>query len=241
VLTLTGVAVGTGLGVFGGAVVAVAVGGVVAVGTFGFGVGVGIWTAVVAVAVGGTAVAVAVAVGIGVAVGVFVGGGGGEPIGVGINVGGGGGVVAAANVVPLLCIAPATISVPTPRGNAMASIKRLFIQDSLRFVVLRVAWLPHDRYVPATSLSLRVCLAAQDTTRRPHPAGPHACRTKKESQPLSGSLHPPFRLRSAIRNHGFDLNGSIILASPVSVNDLFTLPSHNLHHPTRGQDTAAPP
>jgi hypothetical protein len=90
----------------------------VAVGFLGGGVLVGVSTGAV-VGVGGTGVAVAV-------------GGAGVAVAVGMG-GGGGGVVTAAKV----CktgerIVPPTVSRPIVRGSARATMRRLFMQDSLR-------------------------------------------------------------------------------------------------------------
>ena len=212
----------------------VAIGTVVAVGTagpegvVGCVVAVGFLDAVVAVGCAGTAVAVGgtgVTVGLGVIVGVGDGGPGGGVIGVGTNVGGGGGVLAAANVCSdtlwnglLIMIRPAV------SGTATRRDKRLFIQDSLR--VGFAFGSPVCREMVGTIIIAARCLPIASLTRRWCDVDRASLRPGCRGKPTrSGSLHPPFRSRSAKFHRLLRLSTSIIQMAFRSVNEEFTLPS----------------
>jgi hypothetical protein len=225
VLTLAGgIAVGclTGTVALGAAVVAVGFG----VGVFvldGFGVGVGVVGGGVLVGVGGGTVAVGATVGV-------VGGSGGGVIGVGMKVGGGGGVLAAAKVRAAgECMAAPMTTMPAAMGKVRPKVMRLFIQDSLRFVVcVRVAW------VDATVMrQMAYSIAARRASAlrwmdRPARASLRAGK-RKESQPCSALDIPPFAHAARYFTTKVDLSVFIIQRGTHGVNHSFTVPSRCLH------------
>lgn len=191
------------------------------------GLGTGVSVGAAAVGVGGTEVAV----GTGVTVGVGEGGPGGGPIGVGTVAGGGGGVLAAAYVCGddvrnglLTMISPAV------NGTATSKDKRLFIQDSLRAGFAFGSPVCRKYGTAAQSLSLRdVVTLARLGGQCVKSTGPHTGRDKEESQPSFGSLHHPFRSRSADFHHALRLSISIIQGHFQGVNEDFTIPSRFIH------------
>lgn len=218
-----GIWVGLTTGTVGlGAVVAVAVG--FLVGAFvGFGVGVATAGTGVLVAVGTGTVAVGATVGV-------VGGPGGGVIGVGINVGGGGGVLAAAKVCDDgECSAAPITSMPAAMGNVRPKVMRLFIQDSLRFVVcVRVACV--DTVVMRQMAYSIAARGASALLWRDRPARASLLAGKrKESQPCSALDIPPFAHAARYFTTNIDLSAFIIQRGTHGVNHLFTVPSRCLH------------
>jgi hypothetical protein len=228
VVEIAAVGIGVDFGGFGVAVgfwtgAVVGVGGTGVFVAFGFGVGVGVVATGVFVAVGAGTVAVGATVAV-------VGGPGGGVIGVGINVGGGGGVLAAAKVCAVgERIATPSTSMPAAMGNVRPKVMRLFIQDSLRFVVcVRVAW------VDATDMRQVACsIAARRASAllrmgRPARASLRAGK-RKESQPYSALDIPPFAHAARYVITNIDLSVFIIQRGTHGVNHGFTVPSRCLH------------
>jgi hypothetical protein len=155
-------------------------------------------------------------------------------IGVGIIDGGGGGVLAAAKPrIAGVCMALPMASNPTDTGSPSPMVRRLFIQDSLRFS-LRLG--SHSRRVrpcarrcinAARLIPVPVCTRGTNTV----PAGPHTGWMSGESQPLVALVIPPFAhaARKVVPRMGFFT--PIIQMGSSSVNEFFIASSHCIQVP----------